>query len=233
MQTLTALGRNAIVGLTLIASLAAPARAGLTLSQAVIDIKAGQALAHDIEAWNDSDEIAYVVAQPAEIIAPGQADEHRRAIDDPAAGGLLVTPQRLILQPQERKLIRIAAVGTRQAADRIWRVVIKPVAGPVTAPVTAIKVLVGYDVLVILRPDAPQTDVRGARQANVLTLTNAGNTNVELFDGKSCSAAAPSECQDLPSRRVYAGSQWQQTLPQAGTVRYRVAAGSQSKLMQF
>lgn len=229
MKSILAIATLAASALTM----AAPARAGITLSQAVIDIRPGAPLAHDIEVWNDSTEIAYVVAQPAEIVAPGQPDEQRRAVEDPAAGGLLVTPQRLILQPQERKLIRIAAIGARQATDRVWRVVVKPVAGPVTAPVTAIKVLVGYDVLVMLRPDAIHSDVRGTRQGDMLTLTNSGNTNVELYEGKLCGAAAPGDCQDLPSRRIYAGSQWQQTLPHGGIVHYRVAVGSDSTLKQF
>jgi P pilus assembly chaperone PapD len=221
---------GALAGLAL---LGAPAQSGITLSQAVVDIQPGQQTAQDIEVWNDSKEIAYVVAEPSEVIAAGRPDEHRVPVQDPSAGGLLVTPQRMILQPQERKLLRIAAVGTRLPADRIWRVVVKPVAGPVTAPATAIKVLVGYDVLVVLRPDVPRSEVKGARQGNVLTLTNGGNTNVELYDGKLCATATPTDCKPLPSRRLYPGGQWQQTLPGDGGVQYRAAEGTVSKVMTF
>ncbi|MDO6414996.1 hypothetical protein Q4F19_11445 [Sphingomonas sp. BIUV-7] len=234
MQTLTEpkmLKALAAAAMLLIA--AAPARAGLTLSQAVIDIQPTHQMAQDIEVWNDSKEVSYVVAQPAEIVAPGQPDEKRVAVEDPAVGGLLVTPQRLILQPQERKLIRIAAVGAREAKDRIWRVIVKPVAGPVSAPVTAIKVLIGYDVLVILRPETLQSGLKGQRQGNALTLTNGGNTNVEVYEGKVCSPAAPTDCQPLPSRRLYAGEQWQQALPREGDVQYRVAIGTQSEVAKF
>jgi P pilus assembly chaperone PapD len=154
-------------------------------------------------------------------------------VDDPGTGGLLVTPQRMILQPGERKLLRVAAVGGRLASDRIWRVTVKPVAGPVTAQVTALKLLVGYDVLVIYRPMAPQPQLTGDRNGNQLTIHNLGNTNVELYEGKQCSAPGAADCKTLPPRRLYAGASWQQTLPNSGGVEYHVAVGSSSSVQKF
>jgi len=207
--------------------------AGIVLSQAVVDIQSGAPTAQDIEVWNDSSEVAYVVAQPAEIIAAGQGAEHRAPVEDPDAGGLLVTPQRLILQPQERKLIRVAAVGARGAADHVWRVTIKPVAGSVTAPVSALKLLVGYDVLVILRPEVSAPDLIGSRNGSVLTLTNTGNTNVEVYDGHQCVAAGAADCKTLPSHRIYPGASWSQKLPGSGPVDYHLAAGRPAAIRTF
>jgi P pilus assembly chaperone PapD len=212
---------------------ATPASAGLVLSQAVVDIGPAAAAAQDIEVWNDATEVAYVVAQPSEVVAPGQAGEKRVAVDDPGTGGLLVTPQRMILQPGERKLLRVAAVGPRQAADRIWRVTVKPVAGPVTAQVTALKLLVGYDVLVVYRPAVPKPQLVGERSGNQLTIRNAGNTNVELYDGKQCPTPGATACKTLPPRRLYAGASWQQTLPATGGVEYHLAVGSTSSVQSF
>jgi P pilus assembly chaperone PapD len=211
----------------------APARAGIVLSQAVVDIGPAAPAAQDIEIWNDATEVSYVVAQPSEIVSPGQPDEKRVPVTDPGTGGLLVTPQRLILQPGERKLLRVAAVGTRQPNDRIWRVTVKPVAGPVTAQVTALKLLVGYDVLVIYRPAAPRPQLIGTRNGNQLTIRNAGNTNVELYDGQQCSAPGAADCKKLPPRRLYAGASWQQTLPGTNGVSYHVAVGSTSSEQKF
>ena len=211
----------------------AAAPAGIVLSQAVVDIQSGAPTAQDIEVWNDSGEVAYVVAQPAEIVAAGQPAEHRVPVDDPDAGGLLVTPQRLILQPQERKLVRVAAVGARGAADQVWRVTIKPVAGSVTAPVSALKLLVGYDVLVILRPEAPAPKLVGSRTGSVLTLTNTGNTNVEVYDGHQCPAPGAADCKPVPSRRIYPGASWSQTLPGSGPVDYHLAAGRPAGVQTF
>jgi P pilus assembly chaperone PapD len=211
----------------------APASAGLVLSQAVVDIGPSAQPAQDIEVWNDATDVAYVVAQPSEIVAPGQPGEKRVAVADPGVGGLLVTPQRMILQPGERKLLRVAAVGARQADDRIWRVIVKPVAGPVTAQVTALKLLVGYDVLVVLRPAVPKPQLAGERNGNQLTIRNVGNTNVELYEGKQCPTAEAKSCKTLPPRRLYAGASWQQPLPATGAVEYHVAIGSTSTTQKF
>jgi P pilus assembly chaperone PapD len=228
-----AMTRRPILAAMLCCAGIAPAQAGLVLSQAVVDIGPSAQAAQDIEVWNDATEVSYVVAQPSEIVAPGQPGEKRVPVDDPGTGGLLVTPQRLILQPGERKLLRVAAVGARQPNDRIWRVTVKPVAGPVTAQVTALKLLVGYDVLVIYRPAAPRPQLIGTRNGNQLTIRNAGNTNVELYDGKQCSAPGAADCKTLPPRRLYAGASWQQTLPGTSGVRYHVAIGSTSSEQTF
>ncbi|RSU52282.1 molecular chaperone [Sphingomonas sp. S-NIH.Pt15_0812] len=211
----------------------APADAGIVLSQVVLDILPSSDIAQNVEVTNDGADMAYVVVEPSEILAAGQPAEARRPIVDPGAGGLLVTPQRLILQPGERKTIRFAAIADRGAIDRIYRVTVKPVVGAVAAPSTALKLLVGYDVLVIIRPAVPLAKVAGARDGSTLVLRNDGNTNVELYDGRLCDAAAPTTCHDLPSRRLYVGQQWQQPLPGTGPVTYRVAVGKTSTLQRF
>jgi P pilus assembly chaperone PapD len=203
---------------------AAPATAGIVLSEAVVDIEPGQPAAQDIEVWNNGSDVAYVVSEPSEIRSPGLPAEARVKVEDPGAGGLLVTPQRLILQAGERKLVRIATIAPRGASDRVWRVTIKPVAGQVTAPGTALKLLVGYDVLVIQRPAVITPQVTASHAGAALTLVNAGNTNVELYEGKQCAADGP-DCKPLPSRRLYPGQSWTQTLPGNGPARYRMAAG--------
>lgn len=215
------------------AALAAPAQANIVLSQVVVDLAAGGDLAQDVEIANDDKEVAYVAVTPFAIASPGGADEGRTPIVDPEAGGLLVSPQRLILQPGERKTVRIAAIAPRGAADRIFRVTIKPVAGPVTAPVTALKLLVGYDVLVIQRPATPVGHIVATRSGATLALRNDGNTNAELFDGRQCTGNDPSSCRALPSRRIYAGQTWSQTLPGVGKVTYQVAVGALNRAEQY
>lgn len=209
------------------------ADAGIVLSQVVLDILPTSDIAQNVEVANDGAEIAYVVADPAEILGAGQPGETRRPIIDPGTGGLLVTPQRLILQPGERRTIRFAAIADRGASDRIYRVTVKPVVGAVAAPSTALKLLVGYDVLVIVRPAVPLAKVSGARNGATLVLRNDGNTNVELFEGRQCDAAIPMTCRDLPSRRLYVGQQWQQPLIGTGPITYRVAVGKTSTVQRF
>ena len=100
--------------------------------------------------------------------------------------------------------------------ERVYRVTVKPVVGDVAGEKTGLKLLVGYDMLLIQRPREPHGAVTGARDGDTLVLTNAGNTNVELFRGQACPPHGP--CIDLPSERIYPGA----------TV--RVPAGAQTRV---
>ncbi|QKR99774.1 hypothetical protein F9288_09090 [Sphingomonas sp. CL5.1] len=220
--------RFPIAALGVAASLAvchpAPARAEMVLSQVIVDLQPGTPAHDDIEVWNNGPDRMYVVAEPSEIRSPGLPDEKRLSDPDPAVTGLLVTPQRMVLEPGERRTLRVSAVVPRAAADRIYRVVVRPVAGPVSASATAIKVLIGYDVLVLFRPDRVAGDLTATRSGRSLSIHNGTNTAQELFDGTQCDPAGRN-CQKLGATRLYAGATWQQELPYDTPVDYHVTAG--------
>ena len=133
--------------------LASMAEAEMVLSQVIVDLLPGKPPRQDIEVWNDGPERMYVLAEPFEILKPGTPQEQRVAAALPDESGLLVSPQRLVLEPGERRTVRVAAIGERPASDRVYRVAIRPVAGAVTAEESALKVFVGYDTLVLVRPE--------------------------------------------------------------------------------
>jgi Mat/Ecp fimbriae periplasmic chaperone len=207
-----------------LAAASAPASAGLMLSKVILDLGPDSAPRDDIELWNDGAERLYVVAEPSEILDPGQPTELRKPSGDPAVTGLLVTPQKLIVEPGEHKLVRVAAIADRPAHDRVYRVTIKPVAGPVTADQSALKLYVGYDVLVLYRPAQPAADLAATRSGTRLTIRNRGNTNVELAQGRQCDAGGQN-CRDLPANRLYPGADWTISLPYTTPVSYRTYTG--------
>jgi P pilus assembly chaperone PapD len=207
------------------------AQADLSLSQVIVDLTPDKPPRDDIEVWNTGDEPIYVVAEPSEVIDPGLPSERRVSQRDPEQLGLLVSPGRMVLEPGQRRLLRIAALAKRDQRDRIWRVVVKPVVGNVTASQTALKILVGYDVLVILRPSRPAERVVAEHQGQHLILHNLGNTNAELFQGQQC--AATGICRALPARRLYAGASWDQELPGDGPVSYVVKVGDRTAPRRF
>jgi len=223
--------RFAFAGVLLF-TLAQPALADMVLDKVILDFTPDAPARDDIEVWNSGTERLYVMVEPHEVIAPGQADEHRISDPDPAKLGLLVTPQRLILEPGERRLVRIAAIVPRGSRDRIYRVTIKPVVGDVSAAQTAIKVMVGYDTLVIYRPAAALGTVTATRTGKTIAFANDGNSNVEMYQGRQCDAAAK-DCRDLPARRLYAGARWEQLLDRDTPVEYRVATGRTSVVKRF
>ena len=117
----------------LLAATVVPAQAEMVLSQVIVDMQPGKPSHDDIEVWNDGPERMYVVAESAQIQSPGTPAERRVRIADPALSGLLVTPQRMVLEPGQRRIIRVAALLPRDLSERIYRITVKPVAGPVTA----------------------------------------------------------------------------------------------------
>ena len=230
-MTRTTLSR---AGLALAATLglAGWAHAEMVLSQVIVDLLPNKPPRDDIEVFNDGPDRMYVAADPFEILHPGTAQEQRVPASDPEQSGILVSPQKLVLAPGEHRTIRVAAVGERPTSDRIYRVSIRPVAGPVSASETALKVLVGYDALVLVRPAQFTGDVTGERKGTSLTLTNAGNTAQELFDGQQCDPAGKN-CRPLPAKRLYPGQAWQQTLPFATPVAYKAAIGPTVRARTF
>jgi Mat/Ecp fimbriae periplasmic chaperone len=208
------------------------ASAEMVLSQVIVDLLPGKPPRDDIEVFNDGPERMYVSAEAFEIRSAGTPLEQRLPATDPERSGILVSPQKLVLSRGERRIIRIAAIGERPAVDRIFRVAIKPVAGPLSADASALKMFVGYDALVIVRPAQFTGDVAGERKGKALFLTNAGNTAQELFDGRQCDTSGKN-CRSLAAKRLYPGATWEQTLPFDTPVTYKAAIGSTIREKHF
>ena len=211
--------------------LASLARAEMVLSQVIVDLLPGKPPREDIEVWNDGTERMYVLAEPFEIRGAGTPEEQRTPAGLPEQSGILVSPQRLVLEPGERRTIRIAAIGERSASDRVYRVAIRPVVGALSAEESALKLLVGYDTLVLVRPERFSGDVEARRSGRTLTLTNTGNTAQELFAGQQCDGGG--NCQTLPAKRLYPGAVWEQTLPFETPVSYKASIGPTIRDREF
>ena len=208
-------------GFLALAEPAAAARADIVLSRLIVDLRPGSRNREDVEIWNNGPDRAYVAVEPREILAPGLPGQSSRTDVDPEKLGLLVAPARMILEPGQRKLVRIATLAPDSPSERVYRVTVKPVAAPPGVDSSGLKVLVGYDLLVLVRPADARPSVAAQRDGNRLTIRNEGNVSVELTQGRQC-AGAGSACKDLPGKRLYAGAQWTETLPGAGPADYLV-----------
>ena len=211
---------------------AAAARADIVLSQLIVALQSGKHDREDVEIWNNGPERAYLAVEPREIVNPGQASQSSRQDPDPQKLGLLVAPARMILEAGQRKLMRIASIAPDSGHERVYRVTVKPVAGRLSSSDSGLKVLVGYDALVLVRPAAAHPSVTGTRTGNRLTLRNDGNVSVELVQGRQCGSSGK-DCRDLPGKRLYAGAQWTQTLPASGPVEYRILSPAGQDLQRF
>jgi Mat/Ecp fimbriae periplasmic chaperone len=200
---------------------ATPAHAEMALSKVVVDFTSARPARDDIEITNSADEILYVSVEPAEILNPGGPEERRVANPNPRQLGLLISPNRLVLGPGERKVVRLSLLERPEDRDRIYRVAIKPVIGEIVARQSALKVVVGYDVLVIARPQNALPRLEVSRRGNAVEFRNVGNTNALLFNGRQCDEEE-TDCAELPSKRIYAGNTWQFQLPATGQARFMV-----------
>jgi P pilus assembly chaperone PapD len=126
----------------------------------------------------------------------------------------------MVLEPGQHKLLRIALAGPRSGGERVYRITVKPTVGQVSADVSGLKILIGYEVLVIVRAADQQPRLTASREGPTLTIRNAGVTSVELADGKQC--AAKDRCQPLPGKRLYGGAEWKWTLPGDGPAEFMV-----------
>lgn len=201
-----------------------PAHADMVLSQVILDFTPDRSSTGDIEVWNSGSERLYVAAEVAEIIAPGLPEEQRRAEPDPGLSGLLVTPQLMVLEPGQRRVVRISAIAAPSARDRVYRVTIKPVAGPVQAKVSSLKILVGYDVLVLVRPKTITGSLVASRTGRKLVFRNNGNTSQEVFNGRQCDEAGGG-CLTYSGKRLYPGASYALDLAYDTTVRWDISNG--------
>ena len=216
------------------ASFAGPlseARAELVLSQLVVELTPTEYARTDVEIWNNGDERAFVAIDPREIIAPGTKAERSYVDPDPEKLGLLVSPARMILEPRQRKLLRIASIETNNS-ERVYRVTVKPVAGQLSAQTSGLKLLVGYDVLVLVRPTQIKPHVSGTRSGDKLTLRNDGNVSVELVDGRECDLSMK-VCQALPGGRLYSGSEKTVAVASDRRAEYKLKVGTKLTAVQF
>lgn len=221
------------LGLSLLSLLAAaPADAELVVGQLIVEFKPGESRTADIEIFNNGDERSYAVVEPRELLNPGTPREDRVAAPDPAKLGLLASPARFILEPRQRRTLRLAAIGGVAQHERVYRVTVKPVTGEVEGSESGLKLLVGYDLLVLVRPHMIRNAIRSERSGTELTLTNDGNASVELAEGKQCDPSGK-DCQALPAKRLYAGASWKQVLPRPAGGEYRVRSAEGWSTLKF
>jgi P pilus assembly chaperone PapD len=222
-----------VVGMGMLALLpAAPASAELAVSQLIVELNQDASRAADIEIYNDSEERSFVSVEPREILDAGLDQERPRLSPDPEQLGLLVSPRRLVIEPRQRRRLRIAAIGPVPGRERVYRVTVKPVSGEVTGSETGLKLLVGYDLLVLVRPPTTKPRLDVVRTGNVLTITNQGDASVELSEGKQCDGNGQG-CQVLPSKRLYSGASWRQILPTRTNGEYRVRSADGWSAFKF
>lgn len=200
--------------------------ANMALDKVIVDFDNKSPRRSDIEVTNSEKQAMYISVEASEILDAGLASEKRVKIKDPTELGLLVSPTRLVLEPGQTKTIRLSLLKHPSDSDRIYRVKIHPAVGRTVAIKSGLRIIVGYDVLVIARPQNGKVNVLAKRNGRELILENIGNTNVMLMNGRQCKEDG--QCIELPPRRLYKGASWTQMLPLDQPAKYLLRSGAHS-----
>lgn len=224
------IGTLYLIGACLLAGLPLCASASMALSNAIVHFEPGKSSRQDVEITNTGDEPLYVQVDPKVVLNPGTAQERREAITDPRKHGLLVTPNRLVIAPGASRALRLVKLAKQLDQERVFRITARPVSGALEADSSGLKILIGYEVLAIFYPDAPDPKLEFSRRGKTLHISNNGNTNVLLQEGFQCETPALplEECATLPGKRVYPGTAWEVELPHDLPVRYYQSIGTRN-----
>jgi len=209
-----------------------PAQAEFVISSAIVEFTADGPRQQDIELLSRSAGNDYIVAELAEIDHPGAAEESRHVLDDPEQGRLLVTPDKTILAAGSRKLLRFVLLQDPDAQEHVYRVAVKPVIkGVDNTGKVGLKILIGYEILVIVRPASMTPHYEAQRQGRRFRVANTGNTDILFQNGQQC--ATSDDCKRPPVLRVYPGQTTAVDLPLDQPVTYAIWDGATTVEKKF
>jgi P pilus assembly chaperone PapD len=206
----------------------AQAAGGMLLNRSIVTFKPGQPPREDVSVINQDEENLYVNVDILEVQNPGTDQEERIKVNDPGQLKLVVTPNRLIVPPLGRKVIRLVNLAPADE-ERIYRVNVTPVLPPLENPgSTVVRIVVAYQLLVIVQPRQPLEDLQVTRDGTQLVFENRGNTNFLISEGTQCDSAGEN-CVELPTRRIYAGNRFEVDLTYDTPVSYKLMASDVSR----
>ena len=211
---------------------ATPSIADMVLNKVVIDFPGNKVPRDDIKIQNTGNDTLFVLVEPQMVVNPGTEAQKRQKMRDPKKFGLLVTPNRFVLQPKQTKVMRLVVLNPAEKEDRVYRLTVKPVIGKVEAAQTAVKIVIGYDVLVIVRPPGSKANLQHKRDGKSVWFSNNGTTSVLLSNGKNCDESGDN-CVDIPPKRLYVGNEWKVDLKYDTPLEYYVTVREDIKRLQF
>ncbi len=214
--------------------MAAPAiaRAEFIINNAIIEFLPGAEAQQDIELASKSDKNDYIDTEINEIINPGSDQETRRKLKNAANESILVTPNKTVLTAGSRKILRFILLQPHGDHERIYRVAVKPVVNELEhIEKVGLKILIGYEILVIVRPNEIKSAYNAKRNGKIISIHNTGNSSVLFQASQQC--IKKNDCKMPPSIRAYAGQHTQVELPFDAPAIYNVWDGVKSSQVNF
>lgn len=211
------------------------AHGAMSINRAVITFTPDDSPREDVVVSNPDEEALYIDVQVLDVLKPGTDEEERNVVKDPESIGLIATPRRLRVPPGGERLVRLVNLNGHADRERVYRVNLKPMSGPVESEQMGVRVLVGYQLLVFVEPREADVDLKAERDGKELMLHNRGNVNVRLHQGEQCppEPVQDDECREVSGLRLYPGNREVLELPREGPVTFSVTAAGESRKRRF
>jgi len=211
------------------------AQADMILNKSIIYFEPDNPNREDLEIQNAGTDPLYISRSRLKLLIILVPISRREIFDNPKQAGLLVSPNKLVVPPNGRKLLRFVNLNPNPKEEKVYRVSITPVVGELSAKSTGVKIMIGYEVLVIVHPVDGHIDLTHQRSSNKLTLSNQGTQNVLLRKGTQCPADVDDEslCHQLPGKRLYPGNTWSVDLEADQAVTYFLSRGKEHSVRVF
>jgi P pilus assembly chaperone PapD len=220
------------LGMLLGMLLAGAVQASMVLDRAIVEFASGGPPREDVTVFNPGDEPLFIEVQVLNVLLPGTPEEQRVVVRDPESIGFIATPTRLTVPPGARRRVRLVNLEGHGEQERVYRVNLRPVPPPVESDTMAVRVMVGYQLLVFIKPERQRVDLDARRDGHTLHLHNRGNVNIRLTEGWQCPPGVSrgrEGCEAVRGRRLYPGNQVELSLPLDRPASFRVeAAGNRS-----
>ena len=204
---------NFIIAFLAICSVFTNASADIVLDKIILDFFPGEEQQENIFVNNTSStENVYVKIEQVEVLNAGTKDEKREKVKKTDQHRLIVSPNKLSIRQNNRKVVQFIVNNNNSDKDKIYRVQFSPVISGFynntqnsSNVYAGIKLLIGYEVLVIVRPTNMRFKLDVNRKDNTIIAKNNGNTNVFINRIKQCNDK--NVCESLiEEKRLYANS---------------------------
>lgn len=186
------------------------------IDKAIVDFLPDEVPRQDVKVINDTDENLYVKVDVLEVLNPGTEKEERKPVTNPDDIKLLVTPAKMVVSPNGTKLLRLVNLDESLTEEKVYRINVTPILPPMQNPAESkVRVVVAYQVLVLVAPNKPKFELQAQRQGKMLTLKNIGNSYVLISEGRQCpkDKKSDADCHTLEAKRLYAGNEYALELP--------------------
>ena len=196
--------------------------AEMYVDRSIVVFEAGKPPREDVKVSNTGNDVMYVQVEVLMVTDPGTEQEKKITVTDPKQLKLIATPNKMVIPAGGQKLIRIVNLDAKTEDEHIYRINVTPIAPPLEEDTSLLRIVVAYQILTIVQPQTPTVALKAERNGKSVHFQNSGTSNILLSEGSQCSDTTNADCQELPSRRLYAGNTWDLDLPFDAPLTYSV-----------